>query len=41
VQKALGVDWRSEYVGLAVVALAVAAMVAGSLLWPDRKKEGR
>jgi SSS family solute:Na+ symporter len=40
VQKTLGVDWRSEYVGLAVVALAVAAMVAGSLLWPDRKKEG-
>jgi solute:Na+ symporter, SSS family len=37
VQQPLGVNWRSEYVGLTVVALACAAMVIGSLLWPDRK----
>ena len=35
VQKLLGVDWPSEYVGLTVVALAWIAMIAGSLLRPD------
>lgn len=36
VQAALGVTWPSERVGLAVVALCLGAMVAGSLLRPDR-----
>jgi SSS family solute:Na+ symporter len=35
VQKLIGVDWPSEYVGLTVVALAWIAMIAGSLLRPD------
>jgi len=39
VQQALGVRWRSEYVGLATVAIALTAMVLGSLLAPDRKQE--
>jgi SSS family solute:Na+ symporter len=38
VQGWLGVNWRSEHVGLAVVALAWIAMVAGSLLWPDPRR---
>jgi solute:Na+ symporter, SSS family len=38
VQGWLHVDWRSEHVGLAVVAIACAVMGAGSLLWPDRKE---
>jgi solute:Na+ symporter, SSS family len=38
VQGWLGVDWRSEYVGLAAVGLAWVAMIAGSLLLPDRKR---
>lgn len=37
VQHLLRVDWRSEHVGLAVVALAGIVMVAGSLIWPDRR----
>ena len=39
VQGIIGVEWRSEYVGLTTVAIALVAMVAGSLLFPDRKKE--
>jgi solute:Na+ symporter, SSS family len=39
VQQQLGVDWRSEYVGLATVALACVAMAAGSLLRPDGARE--
>ncbi|CAG0966465.1 Sodium/proline symporter [Phycisphaerales bacterium] len=35
VQNLIGVQWRSEYVGLATVALAIVAMAAGSFLAPD------
>jgi SSS family solute:Na+ symporter len=35
VQGWLGVKWRSEYVGLATVALAWLVMVAGSVVFPD------
>jgi len=38
VQTWLGVQWRSEYVGLATVALACLVMVAGSLICPDRAR---
>jgi SSS family solute:Na+ symporter len=38
VQNWFGVDWRSEYVGLATVGLAWAAMVAGSCLLPDGRR---
>ncbi len=37
VQKLLGINWSSEYVGLATVGLACVVMVVGSLLLPDRK----
>lgn len=39
VQKALGIQWRSEYVGLGVTLLACVAMVVLSLLFPDLEKE--
>jgi len=39
VQHMIGVDWRSEYVGLGTVALAITTMVLGSLLFPSKKKE--
>ena len=39
VQKALGIQWRSEYVGLGVTLLACVAMVVLSLLFPDPEKE--
>jgi len=35
VQKVLGVQWRSEYVGLFTAALALTSMVGGSLMFPD------
>jgi len=38
VQTLLGIDLSSEVVGLTVIALAIAVMVAGSLLFPDRSK---
>ncbi|UCC97515.1 MAG: sodium:solute symporter family protein [Phycisphaerales bacterium] len=38
VQTALGIEVSSAIVGLVVIALAVALMVAGSLLYPDRNK---
>ncbi len=40
VQDTLGVNWRSEYVGLGVVGLAWVVMVGGSLLLPDRPRKG-
>jgi hypothetical protein len=39
VQGWLGVDWRSEHVGLATVALGCAALALGSLLLPDRERK--
>jgi SSS family solute:Na+ symporter len=39
VQQALGVHIPSERVGLATIALTTAAMVLGSLLFPDRRRE--
>jgi SSS family solute:Na+ symporter len=41
VQEQLGVQWKSSIVGLTTVLLAVAAMVLGSLFFPDRAKEDR
>jgi SSS family solute:Na+ symporter len=41
VQHLLGVDWRSERVGLTTVSLAIIAMVGGSLLRPDRTWEDK
>lgn len=38
VQKRLGIEIPSARVGLAAIGLTVAAMVVGSLLFPDRKK---
>ncbi|MHC4681714.1 MAG: hypothetical protein ACYTEK_23835 [Planctomycetota bacterium] len=38
VQTALGIEVSSAIVGLVVIALAVALMVIGSLLYPDRNK---
>ena len=38
VQEIIGVDIPSARVGLASVAVTIVAMVAGSLLFPDRKK---
>lgn len=38
VQKALGVAWRAEHVGLVTMAIAIGALVAGSLLFPDRPR---
>ena len=37
VQQLLSVDWRSEYVGLATIALAWVAMITMSLLLPDAR----
>jgi len=39
VQDLLGVNWRGEYVGLTVTIGACVALVALSLLFPERKKE--
>ncbi len=39
VQKCFGIDWSGERIGLAVVALSVVMMIAGSLLVPDKKKQ--
>jgi len=38
VQQLLGVDWRSEYVGLGTVCFACVTMFLGSVLFPDREK---
>ena len=38
VQELIGTELSSARVGLATVILALALMVAGSLLFPDRKK---
>ncbi len=40
VQQALGVDWPSARVGLVSILSTTAAMVLGSLLFPDRRQEG-
>lgn len=37
VQKAVGVDWDSEIVGLCVASLSLVLMIGGSLLFPDRE----
>ncbi len=39
IQKLLGVEWKSEYVGLSTVALTAIVMVVVSLLVPDPPKE--
>jgi solute:Na+ symporter, SSS family len=39
VQGWLGVDWRSEYVGLTTVGLAWAVLIVGSLLLPDAPRK--
>lgn len=39
VQDLIGVRWPSEWVGLTVVAACGVAMAAGSLLWPDPKRQ--
>jgi SSS family solute:Na+ symporter len=39
-QEALGVDWPSARVGLVCILSTTTAMVLGSLLFPDRRREG-
>ena len=38
VQNWIGVNWRSEYVGLTIITVAWVVMIAGSLLLPDARK---
>ncbi|MBN1553497.1 MAG: sodium:solute symporter family protein [Phycisphaerae bacterium] len=39
IQKTCGIDWSGERIGLAVVGLSSAAMIVGSLLVPDKKRQ--
>jgi SSS family solute:Na+ symporter len=40
IQALIGVEWASEWVGIGTVVAAVAAMIAGSLLFPNTKPVG-